>query len=72
MTILHNQIAEIILDRKHLDKFKVKFPHSSIPHNVLSSWIEKTVTKIGKPDLFYSSMGLCGSFTDLSFLKRLF
>ena len=48
-------------------EYGVKFPHSPILHYAFSSWIEKTMTKqyiaIGKTDLFYNSMGLCGNFT---------
>ena len=44
-----------------------KFPHSPILHYAFSSWIEKTMTKtihcLGKTDLFYNRMGLCGNFT---------
>ena len=46
---------------------RVKFPHSPILHYAFSSWIEKTMTKtihcLGKTDLFYNRMGLCGNFT---------
>ena len=52
---------------KLLGRFLVKFPHSPILHYVFSSWIEKTIKKqyiaIGKTDLLYNSMGLCGNFT---------
>ena len=45
----------------------VKFPHRPILHYAFSSWIEKTMTKtihcLGKTDLFYNRMGLCGNFT---------
>ena len=45
------------------------FPHSPIQHFAFSSWIEKTMTKtihcIGKTDLFYNSIGLCGNFIRL-------
>ena len=48
----------------------VKFPHSPILHYAFSSWIEKTMTKqyiaIGKTDLLYNSMGLCGNFTPIA------
>ena len=53
--------------KQRVEKDVVKFPHSPILHYTFSSWIEKTMTKqyiaIGKTDLFYNSMGLCGNFT---------
>ena len=46
----------------------VKFPHSPILHYAFSSWMEETMKKtniaMGKTDLFYNSMGLCGNFTE--------
>ena len=46
----------------------VKFPHSPILHYAFGFWIEKTTKEkqyiaIGKTDLFFSSMRLCGNFT---------
>ena len=48
----------------------VKFPHSPyyIMHSVLEQrkqW-QKQYISIGKTDLFYNSMGLCGNFTLIS------
>ena len=43
----------------------VKFPHSPIQHSVLGlrkQW-QKQYIAIGKTDLFYKGMGLCGNFT---------
>ena len=59
----------------YLNKFAVKFPHNPILHYAFSSWIEKTMTKtihyhIGKTDLFYNSMRLCGNFTKFASIWR--
>ena len=51
----------------------IKFPHSPILHSVLGQrkhW-QKQYVAIGKTDLFYNSMGLCGNFTDQLGRKQL-
>ena len=49
----HASDNQLIINIKISEKKRVKFPHSSIQY-----------IAIGKTDLFYNSMGLCGNFTE--------